>query len=84
MRDVTKNLLEAKSWAEEVRDCLSKVEKWSTHRSCDTEKAKWEHVDNLLRRDPVPCNEPALVQLKVQDSLRTGIEIGMHVLSFPI
>ncbi|KAI8569526.1 hypothetical protein RHMOL_Rhmol02G0285500 [Rhododendron molle] len=75
VRDVTKNLLEAKSWAEGVRDCLSKVEKWSAHRSCNTEKVKWEHVDNLLRRDPVPCNEPALVRLKVEDSLRTGFGI---------
>lgn len=73
VRDVTKNLLEAKSWAEGVRDCLSKVGKWSAHRSCDTEKVKWEHVENLVRCDPVPCNEPGLVKLKEYEKEARGL-----------
>ncbi|XP_028088427.1 lysine-specific demethylase 5A isoform X1 [Camellia sinensis] len=64
VRDVTKNLVDAQNWAKGVRECLSKVEKWSCHCSCDTEKVQWEHVDNLLGFDPVPCNEPALLKLK--------------------
>ncbi|KAL6986237.1 hypothetical protein U1Q18_019605, partial [Sarracenia purpurea var. burkii] len=64
VRDMTKNLIEAQNWAESVRDCLSKVEKWSQHRSCDTEKVQLEHVDILLSFDPLPCNEPLLLKLK--------------------
>ncbi|PSS04169.1 Lysine-specific demethylase [Actinidia chinensis var. chinensis] len=64
VRDLTKNLLEARNWAEDVRDSVSKVEKWSRHPNCDTEKVQLEHVNNLLSFDPVPCNEPALLKLK--------------------
>ncbi|PSS11412.1 Lysine-specific demethylase [Actinidia chinensis var. chinensis] len=64
VRDLTKNLLEARNWAEGVRDLLSKVEKWSRHCNCDTERVQLKHVDNLLSFDPVPCNEPALLKLK--------------------
>ena len=71
MRDLTKNLLEARNWAEGVRDSVFKVEKWSRHPNCDTEKVQLEHVDNLLCFDPVPCNEPALLKLKVEDNLRS-------------
>ncbi|GFS37147.1 transcription factor jumonji (jmjC) domain-containing protein [Actinidia rufa] len=64
VRDLTKNLLQARNWAEDVRDSVSKVEKWSRHPNCDTEKVQLEHVNNLLSFDPVPCSEPALLKLK--------------------
>ncbi|XP_057511416.1 lysine-specific demethylase JMJ17-like [Actinidia eriantha] len=64
VRDLTKNLLEARNWAEGVRDLLSKVEKWSRHCNCDAERVQLKHVDNLLSFDPVPCNEPSLLKLK--------------------
>ncbi|GMH09395.1 hypothetical protein Nepgr_011236 [Nepenthes gracilis] len=65
VRDMVKNLVDAKDWAESIRDCLSKIENWSYHDVPNEEKVHLDHIDNLLRFDPVPCNEP--VQLKLKD-----------------
>lgn len=60
-----KRLIDAQSWAQNVRDSLSKVKSWmSDHNS--VVKVQMEVVDNLLSLNPVPCNEPALVRLKVK------------------
>ncbi|XP_052209867.1 lysine-specific demethylase JMJ17 isoform X2 [Diospyros lotus] len=64
VREMTKNLVKGQKWAEDVRDCLSKVEKLSCDHRHDTEKVKLEHVTNLLTFDPAPCNEPAILKLK--------------------
>jgi len=60
-----KRLIDAQSWAQNVRDSLSKVKSWmSDHNS--VVKVQMEVVDNLLSLNPVPCNEPAHVRLKVK------------------
>ncbi|XP_059661778.1 lysine-specific demethylase JMJ17 isoform X2 [Cornus florida] len=64
VRDVAKNLIEAQKWAENIKDCLSKVEKWSYHHCHDIEKVHLEHVTNLLCFNPLPCNEPKNLKLK--------------------
>uniref|UniRef100_A0A5B7BX15 Putative lysine-specific demethylase 5B isoform X4 n=1 Tax=Davidia involucrata TaxID=16924 RepID=A0A5B7BX15_DAVIN len=64
VRDMAKNLIEAQNWAESIRDCLSKVEKWSCYRSNDIEKVQLEHVSNLIGFNTVPCNEPGHLKLK--------------------
>ncbi|KAF5729995.1 lysine-specific demethylase 5B isoform X2 [Tripterygium wilfordii] len=64
MREVVKNLIEAQNWAEGIRDCLSKIEKWSCHHDSDLERVKFEYVNKLLQFDPVPCNEPGRLKLK--------------------
>ncbi|CAK9141883.1 unnamed protein product [Ilex paraguariensis] len=67
VRDMAKNLIEAKKWAEDIRDCLSKVELWKCDSSDDVEKVQMEHVNNLLSFDPLPCNEPGHLKLKAYE-----------------
>ncbi|KAK0586724.1 hypothetical protein LWI29_011387 [Acer saccharum] len=64
VRLMVRNLAEAQRWAEGIRDCLSKVENWSYHRGCDTEKVRWGYLKELLSSDPVPCSEPGHLKLK--------------------
>lgn len=65
MRDTAKNLIEARKWAEGIRDCLSKVENRSCHSVGDLDKVHFEYVNELLSFNPVPCNEPGHLKLKV-------------------
>lgn len=62
---MVKNLIEAQKWAEGIRACLSKVEDWSHHCGGDQEKIHFEYVNELLSINPVPCNEPMHLKLKV-------------------
>lgn len=62
---MVKHLIIAKNWAGGIRDCLSKVENWSSHRSCDLERVPLENISELLNFDPMPCNEPGHLILKV-------------------
>ncbi|XP_021735832.1 lysine-specific demethylase 5D-like [Chenopodium quinoa] len=64
VRDVEKNLVQAKDWAEGIRKSLSAVESWSKNGDSDMDKVHLEYVNNLLGHDPVPCNEPGLFKLK--------------------
>ncbi|KAM3396817.1 lysine-specific demethylase 5A [Capsicum galapagoense] len=64
VRDLVKKLIDAQSWAQCVRDSLSKVESWMSDRNSDVAKVQMEVVDNLLSLNPVPCNEPAHLRLK--------------------
>ncbi|KAK2664046.1 hypothetical protein Ddye_002620 [Dipteronia dyeriana] len=64
VRLMVRNLAEAQRWAEGIRDCLSKVENWSYHGGCDTEKVRWGYLKELLSFDPVPCSEPGHLKLK--------------------
>ncbi|KAL5552082.1 hypothetical protein UlMin_002258 [Ulmus minor] len=63
VRDMRKNLVKAKKWAERVRECVSKVEKWSGGQH-DMEKVQLEYINQLLSTDPMPCNEPGHIKLK--------------------
>lgn len=65
MRNLTKKLIEAQSWAEGIRDCLAKIEKCSSRCDHDIEKVHSECVNKLLCFDPAPCNEPRHHKLKV-------------------
>ena len=60
---MVKKLTEARKWAQGIRDCLSKIENWSP--GSDFEKVPLKRVKKLLSFDPVPCNEPGYLKLKV-------------------
>lgn len=62
---MAKNVIKAQKWAESIRDCLSKVENWSCDRGDGSEKVCMEYITKLLLIDPVPCNEPGHLKLKV-------------------
>ncbi|KAH7550304.1 hypothetical protein JRO89_XS13G0168000 [Xanthoceras sorbifolium] len=64
VRLMVRNLAEAQRWVEGIRDCLSKVDKWSYHRGCDIEKVQWGYLKELLGFDPVPCSEAGHLKLK--------------------
>lgn len=64
VRNLTKKLIEAQSWAEGIRDCLAKIEKCSSRCDHDIEKVHSECVNKLLCFDPAPCNEPRHHKLK--------------------
>lgn len=44
---------------------LSAVESWSKNGESDMDKVHFEHINKLLKHDPVPCNEPGSCKLKV-------------------
>ncbi|KAL5718496.1 hypothetical protein ACHQM5_011393 [Ranunculus cassubicifolius] len=87
VRDMEKNLVEAKKWALDVRTCLSKVETWLHHRNSDTEKVAFRDVQNLLSVNDLPCNEPGHLQLKAyaQDTreLLMDITLALSASSHP-
>lgn len=62
---MAKNLVEARKWAESVRKCVSKCEKWSRHQRDGLVKVHLEYVNELLSANPLPCNEPGHAKLKV-------------------
>ncbi|XP_010695167.1 lysine-specific demethylase JMJ17 isoform X2 [Beta vulgaris subsp. vulgaris] len=64
VRDVVKKLVQAKDWAEDIRMSLSAVESWSKNGESDMDKVHFEHINKLLKHDPVPCNEPGSCKLK--------------------
>lgn len=82
VRDVVKNLVQAKEWAERVRQCLSAVESWSNSK--DVEKVCIEHIDDLLKHDPLPCNEPGHLKLKEHaEAARVLVQEIVDILSEP-
>ncbi|CAJ2650651.1 unnamed protein product [Trifolium pratense] len=64
VRDMVKSLSEAQKWAEGIKDCVTKIESWLSHQDSSLKKIHLEYVDELLRFDPVPCNEPRYHKLK--------------------
>ncbi|KAF4403837.1 hypothetical protein CsatB_003771 [Cannabis sativa] len=64
VRDMAKNLVAARKWAESVRKCVSKGEKWSRNQHDGFEKVHLEYVNELLSANPMPCNEPGHTKLK--------------------
>eukprot|EP00258_Populus_trichocarpa_P036652 XP_024452671.1 lysine-specific demethylase 5B isoform X1 [Populus trichocarpa] len=64
VRDMVKSLNAAQMWAGGIRDCLFKVQNWSSGHSCDLERVPLEYIAELLNNDPVPCNEPGHLMLK--------------------
>lgn len=64
VRDVVKNLVLAKDWAESTRKSLSAIESWSKNHDSDMDKVQLDHINNLLNHDPMPCNEPGHLKLK--------------------
>jgi histone demethylase JARID1 len=62
---MVESLTEAQKWAEGVKDCVTKIESWLNHQDLSLKKVHLEYVDELLRFDPVPCNEPHYHKLKV-------------------
>ncbi|XP_026448028.1 lysine-specific demethylase rbr-2-like isoform X1 [Papaver somniferum] len=65
VRGLAKSLVEAKKWALEVKSCLCKVKSWLQHRVNNTQKVTLGYIENLLSFNPVPCNEPGHLKLKV-------------------
>ena len=63
---MVKKLTEAKKWAEGIQDCMSKIESWLCHQNSSMNKIQLELVDELLRFNPAPCNEPHYHKLKVR------------------
>ncbi|XP_048230426.1 lysine-specific demethylase 5B isoform X3 [Ricinus communis] len=64
VRKMAKNLITAQKWAEGIRECLSNVENWSCNCSCDFKRVQMECINELLKFDPVPCNEPGYLKLQ--------------------
>ncbi|KAL9434409.1 hypothetical protein AB3S75_029115 [Citrus x aurantiifolia] len=64
VRDMVNKLIEARRWAEGIRDCLHKAENWSSLPGSDSEKVRLDCVNELLGFDPLPCNEPGHLILK--------------------
>ncbi|OIV94904.1 hypothetical protein TanjilG_22101 [Lupinus angustifolius] len=64
VRDMVKILIEAQKWAEGIRDCVTKIEFWLSHQDSGVKKVHLEFVDELLRFNPSPCNEPCHHNLK--------------------
>lgn len=62
---MAKNLAEARRWAERVRKCVLRGEKWSRKKRDGVERADFELINELLSVDPMPCNEPRHTKLKV-------------------
>uniref|UniRef100_A0A2C9WI55 [Histone H3]-trimethyl-L-lysine(4) demethylase n=1 Tax=Manihot esculenta TaxID=3983 RepID=A0A2C9WI55_MANES len=65
VRGMVKKLIVAQKWAEGIRNCLSKVENWSCH--CSFERVQMDYVNELLDFDPLPCNEPGHLKLKIAE-----------------
>ncbi|GAB4856855.1 hypothetical protein Ancab_040504 [Ancistrocladus abbreviatus] len=63
VRDMVKNMVAAKDWAESIHDTIRKVENWSC-LGPNEEKVHLDHIADLLKFDPVPCNEPGRLKLK--------------------
>uniref|UniRef100_A0A2P2MIT6 Transcription factor n=1 Tax=Rhizophora mucronata TaxID=61149 RepID=A0A2P2MIT6_RHIMU len=63
VRNVVKDLIVAQKWAEGMRDCLFRIQNWSSCR--DLERVHMESINELLNVQPVPCNEPGHIKLKV-------------------
>lgn len=62
---MAKKLIESQSWAQNVRNCLSRFESWSCNGDHDLEKVQMELVDKLLSLSPAPCIDSAYLKLKV-------------------
>lgn len=62
---MAKKLIESQNWAQNVRNCLSRLESWSCNGDHDFEKVQMELVDNLLSLSPAPCTDSAYLKLKV-------------------
>lgn len=72
VREMHTSLVQARKWAKSVRNCVSKLKTWS--KKSDLEKVQMNHVNELLKFDTPPCNEPRHIQLKVG--------LFMYVISF--
>ncbi|KAJ6703596.1 LYSINE-SPECIFIC DEMETHYLASE [Salix viminalis] len=77
VRDMVKSLNAAQKWAGGIRDCLLKVQNWSSGHSCDLERVPLEYIAELLNYDPMPCNEPGHLILKerAEEAWRLAQEI---------
>lgn len=64
VRDMVKSLTEAQKWAEGIKDCVTKIEVWSSRQDSSLKKVNLEYVEEFLRFNPVPCNEPHYHKLK--------------------
>ncbi|KAG6405770.1 hypothetical protein SASPL_133364 [Salvia splendens] len=62
VREMHTSLVQARKWAKSVRNCVSKLKTWS--KKSDLEKVQMNHVNELLKFNTPPCNEPRHVQLK--------------------
>ncbi|KAF6162208.1 hypothetical protein GIB67_008337 [Kingdonia uniflora] len=84
VRDMAKNLIEAKKWALNVRSCLSKIETWLLSCDNNTEKVNLGDLESLLNVEPLPCNEPGHVKLKVcaDEARRVANEITTALSTF--
>ncbi|KAL5098856.1 hypothetical protein RYX36_003183 [Vicia faba] len=64
VRDMVKSLTEAQKWAEGIKDCVTKIELRLSHQDSSFKKIHIDYVNELLRFNPVPCNEPHYHKLK--------------------
>ncbi|KAL1556835.1 lysine-specific demethylase rbr-2-like isoform X1 [Salvia divinorum] len=62
VREMHTSLVQARKWAKSVRTCVSKLKTWS--KKSDLEKVQMNHVNELLKFNTLPCNEPRHIQLK--------------------
>lgn len=63
---MVENLIKAQRWAEGIGNSFLKAENWSHHPGSDSEKVRFDYVNELLSLHPVPCNEPGYPKLKVR------------------
>ncbi|CAL1375354.1 unnamed protein product [Linum trigynum] len=64
VREVVQKVIVAKEWAEGIKDCLHKIQNWTSDKLNDLERVHMEHVNELLSHDPVPCDEPGRHKLQ--------------------
>ncbi|XP_057525455.1 lysine-specific demethylase JMJ17 isoform X2 [Amaranthus tricolor] len=82
VRDMVKNLVQAKDWAESIRKSLSIIESWSKNGDCHVNKVDLEHINSLVNHNVVPCNEPRHHKLKeYAEAARLLVDEVNHVLS---
>ncbi|GAB2224615.1 hypothetical protein Droror1_Dr00005377 [Drosera rotundifolia] len=63
VRDMVKNMVDAKNWGESVEKCVLRIESWSLEVA-NEDKVHLDHITTLLRRDPAPCDVPGHLKLK--------------------
>lgn len=66
MRQLVRELTEARNWAEGINDCVSRIERWSRGDHISTVKVDARVVEKLLNESLSRCNEPGYKILKVK------------------
>ncbi|ONK64081.1 uncharacterized protein A4U43_C07F21890 [Asparagus officinalis] len=64
VRDMASRLMEARKWALNIRNILSRVEDCLQDRDNQIQKVPLREIEELLMVNPLPCSDPGHVKLK--------------------